>query len=161
MTSTIPIIDAHWCHHFDNLQLSSKEFYSSIEQIVKDQELPKVKMSRVNLSEGGLFSSGREYLRIERNQYIFDICAAPFGKEFFISWWLGEDSGVMDNVLSKVPILDRLLGKASKSRTYYQIDSQTMFKESIHSIILQIIDSIVEKKGLRSLSESDRQIVKN
>jgi hypothetical protein len=35
-----------------------------------------------------------------------------------------------------------------------------MFKESIHSIILQIIDAIAQKKGLRALSESDRQITK-
>jgi hypothetical protein len=52
MAATISIIDTHWYHHFDNLQLSSTEFYSSIEDTVKSQQLPKVKVSRINLSEG-------------------------------------------------------------------------------------------------------------
>ena len=160
MASFIPLIDAKWHHHFDNLQMSSNDFYSSLEEIIIQKELPKVKISRVTLAEAGLLSADREYLRVQRYQYVFDICAAPFGKEFFISWWLGENTNYFGRILSTIPLIDKLLGKSSKERTYYQIDSLTMFKESIHAIILQLVDSIAEGKGLRRLSETDRQIIK-
>ena len=32
-------------------------------------------------------SAKREYLRMQRGKYAFDICAAPFGNGFFVSWW--------------------------------------------------------------------------
>jgi hypothetical protein len=35
-----------------------------------------------------LLSAKREYLRIIRGKYSFDVCAAPFGTGFFFSWWL-------------------------------------------------------------------------
>lgn len=155
----VEILD-HWHQHFYNLQLSSKEFYDLVEQQIKDQSLPKVKLSRVTLSEAGLFSSNREYLRIQRDQYTFDICAAPFGKEFFISWWLVENSGSLQLLLTRLPFIGRFFIKQTNRKTYYQIDTETMFMESIHSILLQLIDSITEQKGLRSLSETQRQITK-
>jgi hypothetical protein len=161
MASFINEIDNNWYHPFPDLQMSSNEFYSSVEQMIKAQAFPQVKMSRITLSEGGLFSSGREYLRIERNQYIFDLCAAPFGKAFFVSWWVGENSGIVNDFLGRFHLLDRLVGKGSRQRTYFQIDSKTMFKECIHGIILEIIDSITKEKGLRSLSEAERQMTKS
>jgi hypothetical protein len=47
-----------------------------------------VRPQRVDWSEGGLLSAKREYLRATYGRYSFDICAAPFGKDFFFSWWL-------------------------------------------------------------------------
>jgi len=158
MAST-PVISAHWYHLFDNLQLSSNEFYASIEQSIKENDLPKVSTTRINLSEGGLLSSNREYLRIKRNDYIFDICAAPFGKQFFISWWLGESSGILGEILSKIPFIGGLLARKAKQKTYYQIDTETMFKESIHGLILVHLDALVKQKGVRSLNETERRIL--
>jgi len=37
-----------------------------------------------------MLTSHREYLRIVRGRYRFDICAAPFGTGFFFSSWLTE-----------------------------------------------------------------------
>jgi hypothetical protein len=35
-----------------------------------------------------VFSAKREYLRVERGPFVFDICGAPFGTGFFVSSWL-------------------------------------------------------------------------
>ena len=35
-----------------------------------------------------MFTAKREYLRIRRNEYTYDICGTPFGSGFFISSWL-------------------------------------------------------------------------
>lgn len=47
-------------------------------------------MRRIALPEGTLLSSHRDYLRVTRGKYTFDLCAAPFGIDFFVSWWLVE-----------------------------------------------------------------------
>jgi hypothetical protein len=42
------------------------------------------------LQGGGPASAKREYLQVGREKLIFDICGAPFGTGFFVSWWLAE-----------------------------------------------------------------------
>lgn len=44
----------------------------------------------LNYKEGGLASANRLYFRTQRGKFAFDICAAPFGTGFFVSWWLTE-----------------------------------------------------------------------
>lgn len=41
-------------------------------------------------AEAGMFSGKREYLRVTRGRFTFDICAAPYGTGFFFSWWLAK-----------------------------------------------------------------------
>ena len=145
-------IDATWHHHFDNLSYASADFYNQVTEQIKQRALPGVEAKRINLSEGGIFSSKREYLRISFLHLAFDICAAPFGKEFFVSWWMGETKGAMDGV----PLVGALLKRQKEARTYYQIDTRQMFKESIHAIILSTIDGIVQSKGLSAIESSKR-----
>ena len=85
------VVFSNWYHLLEGLQESSKDFYTSLEEAIKKRELPEINVSRVNYREGGIFSAEREYLRVEREDLLFDVCAAPFGTGFFISWWLGED----------------------------------------------------------------------
>jgi hypothetical protein len=84
------VVFSHWFHLLEGLQESSKGFYTSLEEAIKKRELPESPVSRTEYREGGIFSAEREYLRVESNELLFDICAAPFGSGFFISWWLGE-----------------------------------------------------------------------
>ena len=85
------VVFSNWYHLLEGLQESSKGFYASLEEAIRKRELPEINVSRVNYREGGIFSAEREYLRVEREDLLFDVCAAPFGTGFFISWWLGED----------------------------------------------------------------------
>ena len=68
-----------------NLNVSPKEFYDRIEEEIRNRKLPGLSLSRVEYSEGGLLSDKRLYLRIIRERFAFDTCAAPFGTEFFFS----------------------------------------------------------------------------
>lgn len=145
---------SNWHHSFNNLQFSSLDFYQKVEESVKKHEIPRVSFSRVTHSQGGIFSGKREYLRIARDEYIFDICAAPFGTDFFVSWWLGES---VSDIVAKIPILNTMLGKNPKNKTYYQMDTEAMFKGSVQLGVLEAIDQITTEKGLRSLSESERK----
>lgn len=82
-----PIVDRG--HHLlGGVQLSAKAIYRRIEELIEERQIPQVRLSRVWWPEAGPLSSPREYLRIERLGYHFDVCAAPFGREFFVSWRL-------------------------------------------------------------------------
>jgi hypothetical protein len=84
------MIISHWCKLIENHQMSSLDFYNSVEQAIKKREVPETESSRVEYHEGAMFSAKRQYLRIERKNLAFDICAAPFGTGFFISSWFGK-----------------------------------------------------------------------
>ena len=145
---------SNWHHTFVNLKFSSQEFYQAVEESVKKHEIPDVSFSRVTHSQGGVFGTRREYLRISRDEYIFDICAAPFGNDFFVSWWMGE---AVRNVIAKIPVINTIAGKNPKYKTYYQADTEAMFRGSVSQGVQEAIDQMTSTKGLRALSESDRR----
>ena len=159
MASKESIPFAHWYHLVEGLQESSQQFYASLEQSVLKRQIKGVKNSRIEYREGGIFSGKREYLRVRWKEYIFDICAAPFGNGFFVSWWLGETPGALKALLFAIPFLGPLLARTFKPMTYYQLDSTLMFQESIHLAVLEVVDQIMKVGGLRSLSESERKPV--
>ncbi|MBI2409344.1 MAG: hypothetical protein HYV19_13700 [Gemmatimonadetes bacterium] len=83
---------SHWHQSVESLSTSSIEFYSAVEKALRDKEVPELKIERVAVSEAGILSAKREYLSVSYGRLHFDICAAPFGKDFFFSWWLGKRS---------------------------------------------------------------------
>lgn len=84
------ILLAHWYHLIEGLQHSSLGFYQALEEALAHRDVPDATRVRADYREGGLLSARREYLRITRGAQAVDICAAPFGSGFFVSWWLGE-----------------------------------------------------------------------
>jgi hypothetical protein len=69
---------------------SPQEFYQAIERELDARKVPGLKRSRVNFHEGGMLSDKRVYLRLARERYAFDVCAAPFGVGYFFSVRLVE-----------------------------------------------------------------------
>jgi len=153
----IPIIFSHWHHFTAGLEESSQEFYGSVERAITSRNLTGVGLSRVEFHEGSAFSAKREYLRVVRQEHIFDICAAPYGNGFFISWWLGEEIGWFLRILSAIPFLGPWLVNIFKPQTYYRIDTATMFQESVHSAVTEVLDERTKGKGLKTLSEAERK----
>ena len=151
------LVFSHWYHLIENFQQPSQEFYSSLEQAIKKRNLPDVRISRIEFKEGNIFSAQREYLRVKRKELVFDICAAPYGNGFFISWWLGEKMGAFLSLLLVIPFLGSLIAKTSRPATYYRLDTTLMFQESVHLAVLEILDVVTDVKGLRELSEAERK----
>jgi hypothetical protein len=81
---------SHWIAPLDNFQFSTQEFYNEVEKELDARKVPGLKISRVDFFEGGLLSDRRTYLRLARERYAFDVCAAPFGREYFFSVRLVE-----------------------------------------------------------------------
>jgi hypothetical protein len=76
---------SHWYAVTDGIQFSAQEFFAKMEDELKARKLPQLKMSRVEYHEGGILSDKRMYLRLARERFAFDLCAAPFGRGFFFS----------------------------------------------------------------------------
>lgn len=79
-----------WHQLFEQYNTSSVDFYAAVEKAVAARQVPEAHWTRVEHKEAGLASANRLYLRMQRGKFAFDICAAPFGTGFFISWWLTE-----------------------------------------------------------------------
>jgi hypothetical protein len=114
--------------------------------------MPDVKIKRVTFSESGIFSSKREYLRITRKEFMFDICAAPFGSMFFVSYWQGEETLSVKSILTKIPFIGTFLARLFNSKTYYQLDTENMFSSCIRACVMEAIDNITSTNGIRGLS---------
>lgn len=152
-----PIVISHWNQLLSGLQASPKEFYAAVEQAIEQRQVPDTKRSRVDWHEGGLFSAKREYLRVKRKEYIFDICGAPFGTGFFVSSWLGEVPSGLLALLAEIPVIGYLVQRLVRPATYYKIDTALMFQSAVHGAVLDVVDGLLSAKGLRALSELERK----
>lgn len=81
---------SHWATLIDDFDTSGQDFFSDIEARVQTREVPQVTISRIEFHEHGMLSDKRMYLRLQRDDLIFDVGAAPYGTGFFFSWWLAR-----------------------------------------------------------------------
>jgi hypothetical protein len=81
---------SHWYTPVPNFTASTAAFYKAVEVELQEQKVPGLDISRVDFSEGGLLSDKRTYLRMTRERLVFDICAAPFGSNYFFSCRFAE-----------------------------------------------------------------------
>src|ERR1035437_5337355 len=81
---------SHWYVPVPNFNASTADFYTAVEKELKEQKVPGLEISQVDFSEGGLLSDMRKYLRMTRERLVFDICAAPFGTNYFYSCRFSE-----------------------------------------------------------------------
>lgn len=94
MSQPLPsTIISHWYNLIENFTYSSQTYYGQITEALVPRQIPDIKVSYVEHPEEGVFSAKRIYLRVQRGRFVFDICGAPFGTGFFVSWWLGELRG--------------------------------------------------------------------
>lgn len=82
---------SHWSTLIEGFQAAPLSFYTAVEEALARRRVPETKNSRVDFREAGLLSSNREYLHVTREKLTFDICGAPLGTGFFVSWWLAEE----------------------------------------------------------------------
>lgn len=148
---------SRWHNLFQGMQESSQKIYTAIEEEIRRQNLPGAIMSRITYHEKGLLSAKREYLRVRRQRRIFDICAAPFGNNFFISWWLGETPSYLESMLLAIPFIGHFLAERVRVETYYTVDSTLMFHDSVHTAVLNVLDKVTKAKGIRAMTELERK----
>jgi hypothetical protein len=158
MAISVAQILSQWSTLIPFFNSSSNEFYDNLKKIVSTHEMPNIKMEPVTHKEGGLLSSSRQYFRVKNKALVFDVCAAPYGKGFFISWWLYETEGKAMGLIKKTKV-GSFLKDLSTRKTFYQADNEAMFRSTVHKCVLEAVDKMTEGKATR-LTELERQIQK-
>ena len=144
-------------HYFDKLQFSSDEFYTLVEKLLAERQMPDTRVMRTNYNEASILSNKREYLRVERKEDVFDICAAPFGTGFFVSYWHGEPEHALRDMALKIPYLSTAV-EGFQGTTYYKEDTASMFRACVKDSIMEAIEQITTSQGVRGLSEAERMV---
>lgn len=153
-----PLVISHWYHLIEGFHFSSQDFYKQVEEAVKRRKLPEVQTGVIKASEGGLLSASRLYLRVTRGEFIFDICAAPFGTGFFVSWWLAQQPSGCLVILSGIPVIGLVFERLIKPETYYKIDTGLMFQSGVHQAVMEVVDKITHgQEKVRAITESERK----
>lgn len=147
----------NWNYLFEDLQFDPQEFYHSVKEILEEKEVPQFGTGTKNIKEGGLLSYHRQYFVVYRGDYVFHICAAPWGKGFFFSWWARVSLSSLDGLLGKIPFIGKAIVERRQYKAYYKIDTDIMFRTSVHQSVLQAIDRLTEAKGIRGLTELERR----
>ena len=112
---------SHWDKLLEDMELSVQTFYAAVEEALSRRQIPRARVFRVDWREGAPFSARREYLRVVRNEFVFDICGAPFGTGFFVSWWLGELPAGCLSLLSRVRLVGGFSDAVFRPATYYRV----------------------------------------
>lgn len=145
---SIKVVHAHWHYMFDTHPFTPLEFYDSLKVAIGEKEINGASFVSINHSERGLLSANREYLRVKFREYMMDLCAAPFAKEsFFVSWWLGDAGITFRDYLTTIPVIGRLFNRREK--TFYEQDTEIMFKETVARCVKDTIEQLTQSKGLR------------
>lgn len=161
LRSTFKKHHSHWNTLLDNFSFSTQEFYNLLKEDLQGQGIKAVVIDRISLKEGNAFSLKRSYLRVTWKDYQYDICAASFGKGFFISWWLLYKVSVGQIVIARIPFIGKWLEQKLYPITYYKVDTASMFMTYAQASVLRVIKAISDKGGVRALSESEKKPILN
>ena len=145
--ATVDTIHTHGYQHFADLQLSAQDFYKTLESIIKEYQYPDVVCKTEELKEGGMFSSKRKYFSINWNRHKYLVCASPFGRSFFISWWHQEGANAGAKIASRFGSLGKAVAGNMDSKTLFETDAEIMFVSCMNAIIQSAIDKVKADSG--------------
>jgi hypothetical protein len=158
---------SHWYQLVAGATNSTQDFYLAVERHLQLAKVPQIKRNRVERRERGLLSATREYLRVTWGEYTFDVCAAPFGSGFFVSWWLVTHPTCLQRLTTLLlwllfwPIMGllHLCKLIGRPKTYYEIDTELMFQSVVHSAVAAATEELILASGARPLSDLERKPV--
>ena len=162
------MIIGRWQQLVDGLDYSTNDFYNKLEAQFNRRNVPDLQMGRVVFRQKGHFSDRREYLRLIRNEFIFDICACPMGdKAFFVSYWHGflrfkGVEGWLTRLLLMVPVIGYFLEKTLIPNSYHYTDSTDMFQELAHLVVIGTVNEVSTDASLPPLTKDQQKpVLKN
>ncbi len=147
-------IHSRWHTSFD-FQLSVKDFYESVEEAIRNTGVNSISIDCVQYSTSShVYLSQREYLQVRREDQMFLICAAPFGKGFFVSWWMGKPINFIEDLITRIPKVGPAIAAYMYRKSFYEMDTDSMFRDCISNCVKEIVNKMTNEHGTR-LSESD------
>jgi hypothetical protein len=99
------------------------------------------------MQTAGWFMERRQYLKISRGEFHYYICAAPFGRSFFINWWYREEEDWLKKQLLKFALYRVLF--TDRVLTFFQQDTLLMFTQAIDGIVSEAVEKVLPEHTKR------------
>jgi len=144
----------------EGIKISSQKFYSRIESAIGERQLNEIRLGRRYYKEHTGISQKREYLAISYRKLLFLICSAPYGTGFFISWWSGEKMSFFKELVYSLPGFGPKLCKVMFRKTYFELDTEAMFRITVHGCLEEAVKEMITNKGKRDNSMGIPHVVK-
>lgn len=151
---------SHWHKSVAGLSGTPGEFYAQVKTLIDEQKMPDVSIKNVSFHEGSILSDKRDYLRVTRDDHIYDLCVASFGNTLFISSWLCANPHSTLMLLARMPLFGWMIHawlRFFDAETYYKIDAGLMFQGAVHAAVLQVLDQMSMLQSVDPLPEHARQ----
>ena len=152
----------HWSYLARGLQFDPEAFYGTLEGKIKAEKIEGLTITRATLSQKGMLSRKRVYLRVNYYNLMFDICGAPFGESnFFFSYWMGVKNrsgclAIFLPLILSIPFVGSVIEKNLDALTYFEQDTATMFNTLISQFIIGEVDRIMDEEDIEPIPESER-----
>jgi hypothetical protein len=130
-------------------QISTQKFYARVESAINERQLNQIVLKRRFYKEHLGISQKREYLAISYKKLLFLICAAPYGTGYFISFWSGEKISFFKELLFSVPFIGPWLVNALFKKTFFELDTEAMFRETVKGCLNDATNEMITNKGKR------------
>lgn len=145
----------NWCVLYPNMNYDPEEYYQKVVDILVKHEVPNFHSRHRTFEQGSMISSQRLYLEVSRGEYIYHICGAPWGTDFFFSWWQRKRYSPIERLFVKIPVIGPVIKAMNETATYYKLDTDAAFNASVRHAVQEAINDITDAKGLRRLTESE------
>ena len=152
---------SNWAQLLPGFKFSTKEFYELVKSEMLSHEINGISFKEVSLRTGNIFSSERLYLRVKWKEFHYDLCFAPFGDGCFVSWWLIFETSTIEGLFSKIPLFGEWIRRALFRKTFYKIDTASMFMTYAHHSVITVVDEITKNTGIRLTEDQRKPILKN
>lgn len=137
------------CVLLDHPSVSPRRFYELLELAIRNRKIPGIERpARVTRREGGFWRHRRECLRLTQNTLTFDICAAPYGSGFYVSWRLRHTSISWIAWLLVLPAILQLIARHRGARMDYEQDNLVLFEDAVRQALQQVIKQVTLAKGV-------------
>jgi hypothetical protein len=154
MAKTPMTIKSHWQTFLDGFQIGTNELYTQVRAGLKERHINHVDINEETFLESHLLSAKRLYLRVTQNEFVFYFCCAQYGTGTFVSSWLCIKN---ERLINKIPFVSKLVGKDRNNKTFYQMDTELMFRSGVHNTVVAVVDAMSEAKGKRGLTDVEKQ----
>jgi hypothetical protein len=81
------------------------------------------------------------------------------GTVFMLGAFVREGIMGSEEIVLSLPLLGRLYERLLLPPTFYREDTTAMFREAVHSAVLEVVETVTVPKGIRALSEAERRPV--
>lgn len=152
---------SNWNTLLDNFSHSTEDFYELLKQELSNRGIKNLRIINKSLNQDSIGYVKRKYLLITWKDYDYYVCAASFGKGFFVSWHLVYKDSPFQMFIAKTPFIGNWLVDKLFAMTFYQRDTASMFMTYTHQSVLKVIENITKEQGVRLTEQEKKPILNN